>query len=106
MLGFIAVAVGAVLIYYLSSPTSKPATSRERYESLRARAIKAGDSMAATFEESRKAYDRGERKKAKELSNEGKLWREQMETLNTEASELVFRGILLFCRLNHGFKLI
>lgn len=92
MLGIVALAVGAALLYYFSSPTSEPATPRERYESLRTRAIKAGNSMAAAFEESHQAYDRGERKRAKELSNEGKLWREKMETLNLEASELVFKG--------------
>lgn len=91
MLFPVAVFAGLAVLYYLTSPKDS-GTPRERYEALRAEANQAGDAMARTFEESRLAFDKGEKKKAKELSNEGKLLREKMERLNIEASEMVFRG--------------
>ncbi|EIM82684.1 DUF1771-domain-containing protein [Stereum hirsutum FP-91666 SS1] len=90
MLFPVAVFAGLAVLYYLTSPKDS-GTPRERYEALRAEANQAGDAMARTFEESRLAFDKGEKKKAKELSNEGKLLREKMERLNVEASEMVFR---------------
>lgn len=90
MLGIVAVVAGAALIYYLSS--GKPSTPRQRYEDMRARAIKSGDAMARAFADSQRAYEIGERKRAKELSEEGKAHRAEMERLNLKASELVFKG--------------
>ncbi|KAI8993845.1 hypothetical protein BD414DRAFT_436080 [Trametes punicea] len=85
-----------------SSPPSRPwSPSRpdanrinqqnEFYVGLRARANAAGDEMARCFEEAHKAYERGEGARAKELSNAGKAAQREMERLNEEAAEWIFR---------------
>jgi hypothetical protein len=48
--------------------------------------------MARAFEESHAAYARKDGAAAKELSNEGKAHQKEMERLNAEASEWIFRG--------------
>ncbi|VDC06990.1 unnamed protein product [Peniophora sp. CBMAI 1063] len=61
------------------------------YTSLRDRARQEGDAMARAFQDSRAAYDSGERGRAKELSNEGQAHKAEMGRLNREASEWIFR---------------
>jgi hypothetical protein len=69
--------------------------------------------MARAFEESHAAYARKDGAAAKELSNEGKAHQREMDRLNAEASEWIFRGeystVLLvphsglyFCHLRHA----
>lgn len=64
----------------------------EHYTSLRSRANEAGDAMARAFDESHKAYAGGDGARAKQLSEEGKRHKAEMERLNKEASEWIFRG--------------
>lgn len=64
----------------------------EHYVDLRARANAAGDEMARSFEEAHQAYERGDGGRAKELSNKGKAAQQEMERLNEQASEWIFRG--------------
>ncbi|KAI0079038.1 DUF1771-domain-containing protein, partial [Panus rudis PR-1116 ss-1] len=64
----------------------------EHYTSLRTRAVNEGDRMAQCFAQSQEAYQRGDGARAKELSNEGKEHQREMERLNQEASEWIFRG--------------
>jgi len=47
--------------------------------------------MARAFDQSHAAYARKDRAAAKELSNEGKAHRKEMERLNAEASTWIFR---------------
>lgn len=56
--------------------------------------IQEGDSMARCFRESQEAYKAGDGARAKELSNEGKRHQSEMERLNNEASQWIFRGRL------------
>ncbi|KAI0051225.1 DUF1771-domain-containing protein [Auriscalpium vulgare] len=65
--------------------------ANEHYTSLRARANVEGDAMGRAFDESHTAYERGDGARAKELSNEGKAHQREMERLNAEASEWIFR---------------
>ncbi|TFY57043.1 hypothetical protein EVJ58_g7271 [Rhodofomes roseus] len=60
------------------------------YQSLRARAKEEGSKMAQCYEESHTAYASGDGARAKELSNEGKAHKAQMERLNAQASEWIF----------------
>ena len=46
--------------------------------------------MAQCFEESHTAYAAGDGARAKELSNEGKAHKAEMERLNAQASEWIF----------------
>lgn len=46
--------------------------------------------MAHCFDESRRAYDSGDGGRAKELSNEGKSHKAEMERLNKEASDWIY----------------
>lgn len=48
--------------------------------------------MARAFGESHAAYARKDGAAAKELSNEGKAHQKEMDRLNGEASEWIFRG--------------
>ncbi|KAH9894986.1 hypothetical protein C8Q73DRAFT_745366 [Cubamyces lactineus] len=86
-----------------SSPPSRPWSPgrpdpnqvnqhNEHYLDLRARANAAGDQMARSFDEAHKAYDQGDGARAKELSNAGKAAQREMERLNEEAAEWIFRG--------------
>ncbi|EIM82692.1 DUF1771-domain-containing protein [Stereum hirsutum FP-91666 SS1] len=62
-----------------------------QYTSIRARANEEGDAMSRCFEESHQAYEGGDGARAKELSNEGKRHKAEMERLNDEASAWIFR---------------
>lgn len=53
--------------------------------------------MARCFEESHQAYEGGDGARAKELSNEGKRHKAEMERLNEEASAWIFRGMCSIC---------
>ncbi|KAI0365630.1 DUF1771-domain-containing protein [Pilatotrama ljubarskyi] len=86
-----------------SSPLSRPWSPgrpdpnqvnqhNEYYVDLRARANAAGDEMARNFEEAHKAYERGDGARAKELSNAGKAAQQEMERLNEQAAEWIFRA--------------
>ncbi|KAI1796405.1 DUF1771-domain-containing protein [Ganoderma leucocontextum] len=63
----------------------------EHYVGLRARANAAGDEMARNFEAGHQAYESGDGARAKELSNAGKAAQREMERLNEEAAEWIFR---------------
>jgi hypothetical protein len=65
------------------------------YKDLRARANQAGDAMGRCFSESKEAYQSGDGARAKELSNEGKKHQAEMESFNHQASEWIYRGMLL-----------
>jgi Domain of unknown function (DUF1771) len=64
--------------------------------SLRARANVEGDQMAKCFEEGHEAYLRKDGARAKELSNQGKEHKRQMEQLNMQASEWIFTSKLCY----------
>ncbi|KZV86585.1 DUF1771-domain-containing protein [Exidia glandulosa HHB12029] len=61
------------------------------YVDLRERANRAGDEMARLSRESQAAYHAGDGARAKELSDESKRHRAEMESLNAEASEWIFK---------------
>jgi len=63
----------------------------EHYTTLRARAKEEGDQMARCFQESHEAYDRRNGALAKQLSEKGKAHKRNMERLNGEASEWIFK---------------
>ena len=48
--------------------------------------------MAQAFEESQQAYQSGDGARAKALSEEGKAHKREMEALNAQASEWIFKG--------------
>ncbi|KAI0356237.1 DUF1771-domain-containing protein [Trametes cingulata] len=86
-----------------SSPPSRPWSPgrpdpnqvnqhNQYYVDLRARANAAGDEMARNFEEAHKAYERGDGARAKELSNAGKAAQQEMERLNEQAAEWIFKA--------------
>ncbi|KIK99420.1 hypothetical protein PAXRUDRAFT_68363, partial [Paxillus rubicundulus Ve08.2h10] len=62
------------------------------YTSLRARAKKQGDLMSQCYQQSQEAYERRDRARAKQLSEQGKGHAGAMERLNAKASAIVFRG--------------
>jgi len=66
-------------------------SANPHYKDLRARANQAGDAMGRCFSESKEAYQSGNGARAKELSNEGKKHQAEMEALNREAGEWIFR---------------
>lgn len=55
--------------------------------------------MGRAFETSRAAFQSGEKARAKELSTEGQAHKVEMERLNREASEWIFRGAFSYCML-------
>ncbi|KAH7916510.1 DUF1771-domain-containing protein [Hygrophoropsis aurantiaca] len=63
----------------------------EHYMALRAKANQEGDQMAQCFQQSHEAYAQHDGARAKELSLQGKQHEREMERLNTEASEWIFR---------------
>lgn len=64
----------------------------ETYASLRARAKQEGDLMAQCYQQSKEAYERRDRARAKTLSDEGKRHALKMENLNAKASAIIFKG--------------
>ncbi|KAG8863449.1 hypothetical protein FRB96_008189 [Tulasnella sp. 330] len=63
-----------------------------QYAALRAQAHSEGDAMARCFQESKEAYNSGDGARAKDLSNEGKRHKAEMERLNNEASQWIFQA--------------
>ncbi|ELU36942.1 Smr domain-containing protein [Rhizoctonia solani AG-1 IA] len=59
------------------------------YESLRAQARQAGDNMSKSFEDAQKAFERGQKAKAKQLSDAGRRYQAEMKRLDAEASKWV-----------------
>jgi hypothetical protein len=70
-------------------------TPLEAYATLRARAKQEGDLMAQYFQQSKEAYERRDRARAKLLSEEGKRHATKMEKLNAQASATIFKGKLV-----------
>ncbi|KAF8556379.1 DUF1771-domain-containing protein [Imleria badia] len=66
-------------------------TLLEAYATLRARAKQEGDLMAQYFQQSKEAYERRDRARAKLLSEEGKRHATKMEKLNAQASATIFK---------------
>jgi hypothetical protein len=62
----------------------------EHYVSLRSRANQEGDQMVRCFNESHEAYARKDGARAKELSNQGKEHKRNMEEFNAQASDWIF----------------
>ena len=48
--------------------------------------------MGRAFEESKRAYESGDGASAKQLSEEGKRHKTEMENLNSQASDWIYRG--------------
>jgi hypothetical protein len=48
--------------------------------------------MGRAFEESKRAYESGDGARAKQLSEEGKRHKQEMEDLNRQASDWVYHG--------------
>jgi len=61
------------------------------YTSLRDRAHKEGEAMARCFDQSHAAYQNGDGARAHELSEEGHRHQREMEKLDGEASDWIFR---------------
>ncbi|KIJ67813.1 hypothetical protein HYDPIDRAFT_107316 [Hydnomerulius pinastri MD-312] len=68
-----------------------PPAAAQDYTSLRAKARQEGELMALCYQKSHEAYDRRDRARAKELSEEGKRHARAMESFNAEASALIFK---------------
>ncbi|CAE6478259.1 unnamed protein product [Rhizoctonia solani] len=71
------------------------------YESLRAQARQAGDNMSKSFEDAQKAFERGQKAKAKQLSDAGRGYQAEMKRLDAEASKWVHERK---SKLNSGEK--
>jgi Domain of unknown function (DUF1771) len=48
--------------------------------------------MGRAFEESKRAYESGDGARAKQLSEEGKRHKAEMENLNSQASDWIYHG--------------
>ncbi|KAG8213959.1 hypothetical protein J3R82DRAFT_10708 [Butyriboletus roseoflavus] len=79
----------------IDSPHPGDYTPVEAYSSLRARAKQEGDLMAQCYKQSKEAYQRRDRARAKALSEEGKRHALKMENLNAQASATIFQGKLV-----------
>ncbi|KDQ21777.1 hypothetical protein BOTBODRAFT_50337 [Botryobasidium botryosum FD-172 SS1] len=64
--------------------------SNEHYAALRAQANAAGDAMGRSFDASKQAFQRGDGAMAKQLSEEGKAHRAEMERLHAEAGAWIY----------------
>lgn len=62
------------------------------YLDLRKRANQAGDAMGRAFEDSKRAYESGDGARAKQLSEEGKRHKAEMEELNRQACDWIFHA--------------
>jgi len=62
-----------------------------QYTSLRDQAHKEGDQMGRCFDQAHQAHENGDGKRAKELSEEGHRHQREMERLNHQASEWIFK---------------
>lgn len=56
--------------------------------------------MGRCFEESKRAYEGGDGARAKQLSEEGKKHKAQMEALHKQASDWIYHGWLLWAPSN------
>ncbi|KZS98198.1 DUF1771-domain-containing protein, partial [Sistotremastrum niveocremeum HHB9708] len=61
------------------------------YRSLRDRAREEGDAMRRCFDQSHQAYENGDGARAHELSEEGHRHQREMERLDQEANDWIFR---------------
>ncbi|KAF8493627.1 hypothetical protein JB92DRAFT_2998371 [Gautieria morchelliformis] len=64
----------------------------EHFKQLRTRANEEGDAMARCFKESKSAYEAHNGALAKELSNKGRAHQKQMNNLNAQASDWIFKA--------------
>ena len=62
------------------------------YIRLRDRAQREGDAMVNAFKASQLAYKSGQGASAKELADKGNIHKAEMERLNRQASQWIFRG--------------
>ncbi|CAE6479872.1 unnamed protein product [Rhizoctonia solani] len=81
--------------YHSRIDDNAQAQANSHYQQLRSRAREEGDAMARAFDASQEAYKSGDGAKAKELSNEGKRHKVEMERLNKEASDWIFQQVNL-----------
>ncbi|KAJ1304413.1 hypothetical protein OPQ81_005561 [Rhizoctonia solani] len=81
--------------YHARIDDNAQAQANPHYQELRSQARKEGDAMARAFDASQEAYQSGDHAKAKELSNEGKRHKAEMERLNQEASNWIFQQVNL-----------
>lgn len=81
--------------YHARIDDNAQAQANPHYQQLRARAREEGDAMARAFDASQDAYQSGDGARAKELSNEGKRHKAEMERLNKEASDWIFEQVNL-----------
>ncbi|ELU39307.1 mannosyltransferase [Rhizoctonia solani AG-1 IA] len=78
--------------YHARIDDNAQAQANPHYQELRSRAREEGNAMARAFDASQEAYQSGDGAKAKELSNEGKRHKAEMERLNKEASDWIFES--------------
>jgi Domain of unknown function (DUF1771) len=64
----------------------------EHFKQLRTRANEEGDAMARCFKDSKRAYEDHNGALAKELSNKGRAHQKEMNDLNAQASDWIFKG--------------
>jgi len=57
--------------------------------------------MGRAFEESERAYENGDGARAKQLSEEGKRFKGEMENLNLQAADWIYHGKTQFYTLQH-----
>ncbi|KEP52459.1 Smr domain protein C11H11 [Rhizoctonia solani 123E] len=81
--------------YHARIDDNSQAQADPHYQQLRSRAREEGDAMARAFDASQEAYQTGDGAKAKQLSNEGKRHKAEMERLNKEASNWIFQQVNL-----------
>ncbi|CAE6521806.1 unnamed protein product [Rhizoctonia solani] len=81
--------------YHARIDDNAQAQANPHYQQLRSQAREEGDAMARAFDASQEAYQSGDGAKAKELSNEGKRHKAEMERLNKEASDWIFQQVNL-----------
>ncbi|CAE6407147.1 unnamed protein product, partial [Rhizoctonia solani] len=81
--------------YHARIDDNAQAHANPHYQDLRSRAREEGDAMSRAFDASQDAYQSGDGAKAKELSNEGKRHKAEMERLNKEASDWIFEQVNL-----------
>ncbi|QRV79473.1 hypothetical protein RhiJN_07488 [Ceratobasidium sp. AG-Ba] len=79
--------------YHTRIDDNAQAQANPHYQQLRNRAREEGDAMAKAFDASHAAYERGDGAEAKQLSNEGKRHKAEMERLNEEASNWIFQQV-------------
>ena len=71
---------------------------------LRDRAQREGDAMVNAFRASQLAYKSGQGASAKELADKGNIHKAEMERLNRQASQWIFRGRYILLLLPASFS--